>query len=113
MGQTIDLKELKGVGVKLTNRGNELVRLRVLSVKPEANFREAGWSDPNPSWMKVEPAVLKLKPNQIKETRPTLTIPNEPENRGKKFLFLITAELEGLEIPLQVHTRVFVTTEGE
>ncbi len=111
LGRPIDIKAVKGVGVKLTNRGNDPVKLKVISVKPEANLREVGWENPDPSWLKVKPSVLKLKPNQIKETDLTLTVPDVPENKGKKFLLLVTAELAGLEIPVQIYTRVFFTTE--
>ncbi len=111
LGQKIDVKAFKGVGLKVTNRGNDPVKLRLLSVKALANTREPGWEAPDPSWMNVAPSVLKIKPNQIKETKLTLEIPNASENKGKKFLFLVTAELEGLGIPLQVMTRIFVTTE--
>jgi hypothetical protein len=54
---------------------------------------------------------MKIKPDQIKGTDFTLTIPDVPENKGKKFLFLIQAEMDGYDFPLSVSSRVFVITE--
>ncbi|MBL8022879.1 MAG: hypothetical protein JNK54_01160 [Elusimicrobia bacterium] len=111
LGKTIALKDLKGVQLKLTNRGNEQVKLKLKSVKLENNQREAGWDTPDPSWLKFKPSVMKIKPDQVKATDVTITLPDIPENRGKKFLFLIQAEMAGMDFPLDVYSRVFVTTE--
>lgn len=111
LGQTLAL-DARGAVLKVTNRGNDPVKLKLASAKILANLREPGWNDPRPEWLSVKPDAIKVKANQIKPTRLFLNIPDAPENRGQKFQFMITAELADLGIPLQYYTRVYVTTQG-
>lgn len=111
-GKPFTLKGSKGLSLKVTNRGNEAVKLKLVSVKAENNLREAGWAEPpHPEWLKVVPEVVKVKPNQIKDVQLSLNIPDAPEHRGQKYLFLIKAELADLGVPLQFYTRVYVQTQ--
>jgi hypothetical protein len=111
LGQSLAVKDLKGIQLKLTNRGNDKVKLKLKSAKMENNQREAGWDTPDPTWLTIKPSVVKIKPDQVKATNVTLTIPDTPENKGRKFMFLIQAELAGMDFPLDIYSRVFVTTE--
>lgn len=111
LGQPVSLKALKGVVFKVTNRGNDPVQLKLTSVRPNNSQKEEGWSLPDPTWLTLKSSVLKIKPDQIKGTEATLLIPDVPENRGKKFMFLIESELDGMNFPLGFYSRVFVTTE--
>ena len=111
LGKSIALDALGGT-LKITNRGDDPVKLKFASNRVIASLREPGWTDPpHPEWLSMKPAVVKVKPNQIKPVKLFLKIPDAPENRGQKFQFLITAELADLGIPLQYYTRVYVTTE--
>lgn len=111
LGKTVDVKELKNVVFKVTNRGADPVKLKLTSVRPNNSQKEEGWALPDPTWMTLSPSTLKIKPDQIKGTRVTLNIPDVPENRGKKFMFLIESEMDGMNFPLGFYSRVFVTTE--
>lgn len=111
LGKTVDVKELKNVVFKVTNRGADPVKLKLTSVRPNNSQKEEGWALPDPTWMSISPSTLKIKPDQIKGTRVALTIPDVPENRGKKFMFLIESEMDGMNFPLGFYSRLFVTTE--
>ena len=112
LGKPLSLKSTKGTSLKVTNRGNDAVQIKLVSVKVDNNLREPGWVEtPHPEWLSVKPEVIKVKPNQIKDVQLFVNIPDAPENKGKKFLFLVKAELADLGIPLQFYTRVYVQTE--
>jgi hypothetical protein len=111
LGKTVSLKELKNILLKVTNRGNDPIKLMLTSVRTDNTQKETGWDVPDPAWLKISSPHMKIKPDQIKGTDFTLTIPDVPENKGKKFLFLIQAEMDGYDFPLSVSSRVFVITE--
>ena len=112
LGRLVPFADIKGAPLKIINKGNDPVKLKLVSIKPEANLREPGWTEQlDPAWLTVKPDVLKLKGNQIREVQVFLTIPDKPENRGKKFMFLLQAEMADLGLPLQFYTRVYVSTE--
>jgi hypothetical protein len=111
LGKTVSLKELKNVLLKVTNRGNDPIRLKLASVRTDNTQKETGWEIPNPDWLKISTVRMKIKPDQIKGTDLTLSIPDVPENKGKKFLFLIQAEMDGYDFPLSVSSRVYVITQ--
>lgn len=112
LGRRLNIKEVAGATVKIANKGNEGVKLKLKSAKIHNNLREPGWDEPkDPAWLTVVPDNIKVKPNRIQEARLFLEIPDSPENRGRKFMFLVTGELADLGIPLQYYTRVYVSTE--
>jgi hypothetical protein len=111
LGKTVSLKELKNVLLKVTNRGNDPVKLMLTSVRTDNTQKETGWDIPNPAWLKIASPHMKIKPDQIKGTDFSLNIPDVPENKGKKFLFLIQAEMDGYDFPLSVSSRVYVITQ--
>jgi hypothetical protein len=112
LGKKLDIAKLTGEVLKIVNTGKDTASLRFKSVTVEQNMQEKGYTNtPTPGWLTVKPAVLKVKPNQIQETKLFLEIPQDPANAGKKWLFLVRGELEGLSIPLEIHCRVYVTTD--
>lgn len=112
LGRRFNIKEAAGASVKIANKGNDVVKLKLTSAKIHNNLREPGWDEPkDPGWLTIRPVSLKVKPNRIEEARLSLEIPDSPENRGRKFLFLVTGEMADLGIPLQYYTRVYVSTE--
>jgi hypothetical protein len=111
LGKSVGLKELKNILLKVTNRGNDPVKLKLASVRTDNTQKENGWDIPDPEWLKIKTPRMKIKTDQIKGTDLILNIPNVPENQGKKFLFLIQAEMDGYDFPLSVSSRIFVTTE--
>lgn len=111
LGKSVSLKEMKNVLLKVTNRGNDPVKLMLTSVRTDNTQKETGWNIPDPSWCTIASPRMKIKPDQIKGTDLLLNIPDVPENKGKKFLFLIQAEMDGYDFPLSVSSRLYVTTQ--
>lgn len=111
LGKNVSLKEMKNYLLKVTNRGNDRVKLKLTSVRTDNTQKETGWEIPDPLWLKIKSPRMKIGTDQIKGTDFTLNIPNAPENKGKKFLFLIQGEMDGYDFPLSVSARIFVTTE--
>ena len=66
---------------------------------------------PNPAWLAVKPGVITVKGNTISEAKLTLNIPNAPENKGQKFVFLVKASVQGLESSVEMRSCVFVQTQ--
>lgn len=107
-------KDLKSGPLKITNRGAETLKLRFSSVPVDNNLKRTGYdATPAPEWLTVKPDVLKVKTNRIEEMDLFIEIPDAPENRGRNFMFVVRAELDGMQIPLAIHSRIYVTTEGE
>ena len=40
-----------------------------------------------------------------------VTIPDAPEHRGKRYMFVVQAGLEGRDIPVEVYGRIYVTVD--
>ncbi len=110
LGKSVSLKEMKNVLLKVTNRGNDPVKLMLTSVRTDNTQKETGWDIPHPEWLTIASPHMKIKPDQIKGTDVKINIPDVPENKGKKFLFLIQAEMDGYDFPLSVSSRLYVTT---
>jgi hypothetical protein len=113
LGRSVALKDLKAGPLKITNRGAETIRLKLSAVTVDNTLKHPDFDAADPAWLTLKPATLKVKSNRIEEAAMFLNIPNVPENRGRKFMFVVRAELEGMGLPLEVNSRVYVTTEGD
>jgi hypothetical protein len=112
LGRPVDLKKEKAFSFKLSNRGDQPLSFKVTPFAVDARLKgglgaEAG----DPAWLTVKPAKIKIKSNRIEDLVPVLNIPDVPENRGKKFLFAVSLELEGLDMPFQMIGKLLVTTK--
>lgn len=110
VGKRIELGK-KGVPVlKVVNLGPENVILQIESVPCGKGFGLVpGYeSNPNPGFLKCTEDSIKVKSNRIKNVPLVLKIPDEPEYRGKKYAFIIKAELKDIEVPLEIYSRVYV-----
>lgn len=113
LGETLDVRKLKGTTLKVTNRGTQTVRLRFRSVTPAINFEEGEFVPAeHPEWLTIRPENLKVKPDSVASLDLKLLIPNDPENAGRKFLFFVEAELDGVDVPLAINNRLYVTTRS-
>jgi len=110
VGKQIQLGE-KGIpALKVINLGPETVILRIKTVPCEKGFGiVSGYeTTPNPDFLKCKKDDIKVKSNQIKNVPVVLEIPDEPEYRGKKYAFIVMAELRDTEVPLEIYSRVYV-----
>jgi len=113
LGRAVALKDFKAGPLKITNRGEEALRLRLKSVTVENTLKHPDYDVADPKWLTVKPEVLKVKSNHIEEAALTVKIPDVPENRGRKFMFVVRAELDKMDISLAVTSRIYVETAGE
>lgn len=109
-GSGVDLTQDKGVGLSLINRSPQKLRFRLRSVRPPSEMGPAAGYErtPDPAWLKVRPEILTVPGASIKNVRLRVEIPNQPELRGKRYMFVIQAGLQDREIPVEVYTRVYV-----
>lgn len=110
VGKRIELGK-KGIpALKVLNLGPETVILQIRSVPCEARFGITGGYEPTPNadFLKSTKDAIKVKSSQIKNVPLVLEIPDEPEYRGKKYAFIVMAELRDTEVPLEIYSRVYV-----
>jgi hypothetical protein len=111
MGRPVDVKKERGLSVKVANKGDAQLRFKVSSAGIDPTLRVGGYEAGDPAWLSVSPAVVKVKSNRIEEVRLSLNIPAAAANAGRKFMFLVKFELEGMDMPLELHSKLLVTTE--
>jgi hypothetical protein len=108
-GKKIDLSAEKGTRLSLINRSPQVLTFKVASVPaPGGMAAAAGYEYGDPKWLKVKNADLKVPGDSIKSTTLELELPNDPAIRGKRFMFIVQAGLEGRDIPVEVYSRVYV-----
>ncbi|NNN06431.1 MAG: hypothetical protein HKL90_11070, partial [Elusimicrobia bacterium] len=113
LGRKLDLRREQRTLIKLINPNDRPLNFRVRSIPvweslitPTDGF-EAAY---NPQWLTPDAGVVKVAGNSIAETSLTLDIPDEPRNRGKKFLFVVSFDILEQKIPTHVYYRLMVTT---
>lgn len=111
LGRPVDLHKEKGLAFKLSNLGDRAFGFKIASVPVPANMRGglAHEPSPDPSWLKVTTPVLKVKPNRIENVKMVLNVPDAPENRGRKLLFVVMVQLDRSDMPFQMVGKVLAT----
>ncbi len=112
-GKKISLTKEKGTAVSIINRGAQKLKFSLKSVKPPAEAAPpAGFENaPDPNWLKIKPGSLKVGGGSMKGPKElVLEIPDAPEHRGKKYVFVIQAVLSDREIPVEVFGNIYVNT---
>jgi hypothetical protein len=66
---------------------------------------------PNAGWLIFPQKEIKVKPNKIRSFHGILEIPDKPEYRGKRYIFILNVELPGVTTVLNQVSRLYVTTE--
>jgi len=109
-GREIKLGEEGIPALKLVNLGPEKVILRIKSVPCEKRFGIVTDYErtPNPDFLKCSKGTIKVKSNRIVNAPLVLNIPDESEYRGKRYAFIVVAELRDTEVPLEIYSRVYV-----
>lgn len=113
VGREVDLKADHKATMKLINQSDDPIALKFKSAPPDPNtVPQAGFEDaPDPSWLTVEPKQIKAGGNSIKEIRLKLNIPDKPEYRGKKYMFIMQTTLVQEDLPLAYNNMLYVTTQ--
>lgn len=112
-GKQISLGK-KGIpALKVVNLGPEKLKLEFKSVPCERRFgiSEDYQPTPDPAFLRCAKETVNVKSNRVVSVPLILEIPDEPEYRGKKYAFIIKAELKDVEVPLEIYSRIYVETE--
>jgi hypothetical protein len=114
-GVKFDAKKEKGISLKLTNKGDSTIRVKPVSTAYTSAFTmPSGYEPaPDPSWLKFKPGIVKVDGMTIKEIKMYIEIPKEEKHYGKKYAFLVKAELVDTEVPLELYNQVYVTVKGK
>lgn len=110
-GKKVSLTKNHGIAVSIINRGAQKLKFSLKSVKPPAEAAPpAGFENaPDPGWLKIKPEVLKVGGGSMKGPKElVLEIPDAPEHRGKRYMFVIQASLSEKEIPVEVFGNIYV-----
>ncbi len=112
LGKRIDIKREYKKSLKISNVNDDALRLKI-SCQPgeKAGLKIPGYDAvPDPSIMKISKDSLKLRENQIDELFLYLNMPDKPEYRGKKFLFIVDVEVDGELLKTRFRSRITVNT---
>lgn len=113
IGKQIGLGK-KGIpALKVVNLGPEKLKLQFKSVPCNKGFgiSEGYEPTPDPAFLRCTKETVSVKSNRIVNVPLVLEIPDEPEYRGKKYVFIIKAELRETEVPLEIFSRIYVETK--
>jgi hypothetical protein len=112
LGRDVDLKVERHTAMKVINQSDDLVRLHIAAAAADPNNTpQQGYIDaPDYKWMDVSPNIISLPGNSIKEIRLHVKIPDKPENRNKKMMFIVQTTLADESLPLAYNNMLYVTT---
>ncbi len=109
-GQTVNLNQMIQRKLKVTNRAETPIRMKFKSVSWVSNLPlpDGYVAAPDTSWVSFSPAESLVKEDRVVTIDPIIKIPAGDENRGKKFAFLMKADIvNGVE--LEIYTKIYVT----
>ncbi|OGR81319.1 MAG: hypothetical protein A2902_03350 [Elusimicrobia bacterium RIFCSPLOWO2_01_FULL_64_13] len=109
-GKTYDLNELVRRKLKITNRAETPIHLKFNSIPwiPRFHLPPGYEAAPDHSWLAFKPSEEIVKEDEIATIEPILKIPEGDEHRGKKYGFLLKADLV-MGVELEVFSQFFVT----
>lgn len=112
LGKTIDLKLEKKASFKVINQSDDPVELKFKPAPPDPNIRpQSGYEYvPDLKWIELTPKMA-VPGNAIKEIKAKITIPEDPQYHGKKYMFLIQTTLSDDSLPLIYYNMLYVTLE--
>jgi hypothetical protein len=113
VGKAIELKRDKKTSLKVINQSDNGIDLKITPVPADPNIIPQGGYEnvPDCQWLKITPATISVNGNSIKELKMTLTVPDQPEYKNKKYMFLIKTTLTDESLPLAYYNSVYVTTK--
>ncbi len=112
LGKKVDVRKRLNRTLKVVNKGNDTINLKFDSTGIWERIQLTTGYDraPDPKFMKVEPKKLRIKPNSISELKIYITIPDKQEYKDKKWTFMVIGQVDGEEVPLELTSKVYVTT---
>jgi len=112
-GKEVDLKTDKKASLKVVNQSDDPVDLKFHTVPADPNISpQAGFTYASDyHWLSISPEKAHIAGNSIRDLKLKLTIPDKPEYRGKKYMFLVQTTLSDDSLPLVYYNMVYVTVE--
>jgi hypothetical protein len=113
LGKALELKRDKRVALKVINQGDNPIELKMSVIPADPNiYPQAGYDyAPDPTWLRIDPPLIKVPENSIREARLLLHIPAGAEFHGRKYMFLVKTTLSDDTLPLAYYNMVYVATE--
>lgn len=104
----------KNLGKELTlvnpNAVSLKIKLKSMSWKEaDVKAREGYPDEPKPHFLTFRNSEIVVPPNGKASVEPYLWLPDEFEVKGKKFMFLLSAEAKDVPIPFGAYSRIYVT----
>ncbi|MFH2070951.1 MAG: hypothetical protein ABIJ11_07110 [Elusimicrobiota bacterium] len=114
-GEKYDIKKHSKESLKITNRTDSALKIKLKCVQPPASGLTAGYEPAQDTgWLKLKPESFTIRANTIREIKMILKIPDEEKHRNKKYVFLIKGEVHAKEqLPVELYSRVYVATKGQ
>lgn len=109
MGNEIILDGFNYSTPQLINRGRESYEIDLNIAKDPKNYGLAQGYEPIPDDINIEleNKNIKLKSRRIEDIIMRLRIPDKKKYDGKKFAFVIVAEVKWKELPIKLYSRVY------
>jgi hypothetical protein len=113
VGKMVDLKRERKASFKIINQADTAIELKISPVQADPNIiPQSGYENaPDPAWLTIEPRQVKVEGNSIKELKLSLRFPDGPQERGKKYMFLIKTTLSDESLPLAYYNMLYISTE--
>lgn len=112
-GQVIRLGKGEYSTLQLVNRGKGSYKLK-FEVADDASvygLTKDYMPAPDKTWLKILRKTVKVKQRQIKDIGMELNIPDKEEYKGKFFAFVVIGEIEGLDFPVSIYSRLYIKTK--
>lgn len=112
VGHAINLKTERHASIKVINQSDDPVALHIAAAPADPNNApQAGYADaPDYKWLDVQPQNIQLDGNSIKQIQLTVNVPDKPEFKNKKYMFIVQTSLADQSLPLAYNNMVYVTT---
>jgi len=113
VGRAVDLKESNKASLKIVNQSDDPIKLKLTPIERDPNIVPQGdfiWA-PDFKWVKLSPEIINVPGNAIKEVKMTVTVPDKPEFRNKKYAILMRTTLADDDLPIAYHNVLYFTTE--
>jgi len=112
-GEVVRLGKGEYPTLQVVNRGKESYKLEFgVADNPSVyGLTKDYMPAPDKTWLKILRKRMKVKQRQIKDIGMELNIPDKEEYKGKFFAFVVIGEIEGLDFPVRVYSRLYIKTK--
>jgi len=113
-GKLYDSKKMKQKSIVITNRADDPVNIKLtVEAIPERMGVSAGYEKAQDvSWVILKPSIIKLKGMRVKPSKICINIPDKEEYYNKKYVFLVKAEVVNADVPIEIGSKLYITTSS-